>query len=242
MKGLCWSIRFVWFVGALLLASACADDSPQTFTERDDGSQVELSEGENFTLRLVSNPSTGYFWVIDTASPLDNIRLVASTFEAADTDAVGAPGTEVFEFEATSAGAGILRLTYERAFDDAPIPERIIELVVRVDGAAWPPDDPGVPATSGDSAPDGTLTVELVLESPFGRSVRVNGFVLWDAEGARLCQDLLESFPPQCGQPSMAIAHPEDLHLRLDEEGSVRWTPSSVEVDGSWDGEWFNIE
>jgi hypothetical protein len=45
----------------------------------------------------------------------------------------------VFTFAAVGEGAGILRLEYVRSFDDPPVPERIVEFIVRVDGAAWPP-------------------------------------------------------------------------------------------------------
>lgn len=228
---------------AMLSLIGCGDNATNDYTDEDTGSEVALSTGDTFTLRLGSNPSTGYSWEIDRASPLDIIELVSSTFEAPDTDSVGAAGTEVLEFAATGTGAGVLRLNYQRSFDDPPIPERIVEFIIRVGNAPWPPEDGSTPGTSSNKAPNNAaIAVAELLEEAATDSARVAGFVIWDDSGARLCQQLLESYPPQCGQPSVPIANPDALDFPFDETQDIRWTPNAIEVEAAWDGDGLTLD
>jgi hypothetical protein len=65
-----------------------------------------------------------------------------------------------------------------------------------------------------------------------------SGFIFMDANGSRICGLMLESFPPQCGEPSVklldlkpesvvALMSPEDPTL-----ASVSWTDYSTSVEG----------
>lgn len=69
------------------------------------------------------------------------------------------------------------------------------------------------------------------------RSGVFTGFVLWDATSARLCEVLMESFPPQCGVPAVVIANPAGLEVELAESGGVRWTDAAVGLTGRFDGD-----
>ena len=57
---------------------------------------------------------------------------------------------------------------------------------------------------SGDT-PSGPLTVEQVVDRTPDGVVTVNGFLLVDERGPRLCAAILESFPPQCGEPALFL-------------------------------------
>jgi hypothetical protein len=52
---------------------------------------------------------------------------------------------------------------------------------------------------------------------------------------ARLCEALLESFPPQCGGPSVVTANLEELDATFTTEQGVSWTDLSVSVVGTVD-------
>jgi predicted secreted protein len=151
-------LRFAIGIGlgaVALIVSACGNaGTARTLTEADNLSEVLLDSGDEFEIRLESNATTGFEWMIDEDSLPETIELIDDRYEAPDTDLVGAPGTQVYMFEATEDGAGILRLEYVRLFEDPIIPERVIEYIIRVDKAPWPPEDPGTPpGTSTATAP-----------------------------------------------------------------------------------------
>lgn len=150
-----WTLCLV--SAALLAASAACggdDDGIQVLTDDEIGSEIDVASGEQFEIRLESNPSTGYGWELSAMTTPDLVVLESRTHTPADTDSdvVGASGTDVFVFTAVG-GAGILRLEYVRSFDDPVVPERVAEFVVRVDGAEGLPSGGSVPPTSTTAAP-----------------------------------------------------------------------------------------
>jgi predicted secreted protein len=216
---------------AALGLAACSSDS-LVLGEAESGSEVLIEGGEQFEVRLDSNPSTGYSWAIGGEAGLTSVALRSRSHEAAETELVGAFGVDVFLFEAVS-GAEILRLEYIRPFDQPVVPERTVEYIVRVDDAPWPPDDVSPPATSTATAP---IQVGALLGGEWPVDAVVVGYVVWNDDDARLCEVLMESFPPQCGGASVAIANPETLGVEFEQEQSVRWTNDRVQVVGTFDG------
>ena len=206
-------------------------------TEANNGEQVLLDAGVLFEVRLESNSSTGYSWEISAASGPYAFELRTRFYEEPDTDLVGAPGTDIFTFEAIG-DAEILRLEYARSFEDPVIPERVVEFIIRVGDAPWPPEDVQPPATSSAIAP---IEVAELLDGSSPMDASVIGFVVIDDGGARLCEALAESFPPQCGGPAVVIANPDVLTVALEQEQSVRWTNERVRLDGTYDGTQFTL-
>lgn len=149
----------------MLVAASCGSESGSgsdqdgggatvTLTEAESTSEVSVETGDRIEVRLESNPSTGFGWVVDDPTAGGLARLESSSFEEpSDPELVGAPGTEVFVFEIIQPGAAVLRLQYVRPFDDPIVPEKIVEYIVRVDGAAWPPAGVEPPDTSTASVP-----------------------------------------------------------------------------------------
>jgi hypothetical protein len=66
--------------------------------------------------------------------------------------------------------------------------------------------------------------------------ILVNGFVLIEDGEARLCESLAESFPPQCGGPSLVLDGFDPDSVTLSEEQGVRWTDDVVQVVGVRNG------
>jgi len=224
-----------------LLAACGGDDGGVVLYGADSTSEIAVVADETIEVRLESNPSTGYTWELSAMSTPGVVELIESSFEDSGKDIEGAPGIEVFTFEAASSGAGVLRLEYIRPWEDPPVPNRVVEYIIRIDGAEWPPegsdDDP--PATATATA--GVIEVaDLVSGSPVD-SVTVAGFVVLDASGSRLCEALAESFPPQCGGSSVTIANPDQLDVELDTEQGVRWTNTRVTLTGSFDGDSLTV-
>ena len=120
----------VALVGMLIVSCGDAGTERQVIDQVDSGSEFTVEVGDEFEVRLESNPTTGYGWVV--AAQPEVVDLVSNDFQAPDTDLVGAAGIEVFVFEATATGAGELRLEYVRSFDDPPDPAEVVEYQLRI--------------------------------------------------------------------------------------------------------------
>ncbi len=147
--GWCSLLVLLW-----LAAPACGPEGEiRVFTDAQSGSEVALGSGEQFEIHLESNPSTGYSWEVSAMTSPGIVALDARTYVEPGSEVVGAAGTDVFVFTAASEGAGVLRLEYVRAFEDPIVPERVVELVIRIDGAPWPPSPGTPPPTTTEVAP-----------------------------------------------------------------------------------------
>jgi hypothetical protein len=86
------------------------------------------------------------------------------------------------------------------------------------------------------------LTITEAVAYDGAEPVAVGGFVVTTPEGTRLCEALAESFPPQCGGPSVNVVNPETLtNFVLIEEGETQWSPDLVVVLGHVSGSDFTI-
>jgi hypothetical protein len=103
-------------------------------------------------------------------------------------------------------------------------------------GDADPADDAApastVPQTSGLGAGPG-ISIDEALASDSDEMLLVNGNLLAQSGEVRLCSALAESFPPQCGGPSLVVDG-----LKLEEvdglvtEGDVAWTDRPIQLLG----------
>lgn len=97
-------------------------------------------------------------------------------------------------------------------------------------------DDPGAGSTQPPSAGIGAgpgISIEQAIASNLDGPLLVNGNVLAESGEIRFCSALAESFPPQCGGPSLRVEG-----LKLDEvdglvtEGDVSWTDRPIQLLG----------
>jgi predicted secreted protein len=79
--------------------------------------QIRVLAGKQFSITLNANHTTGYSWRL--AKPLDPAMLkqIGNEYHAATSDAVGAPGEEVWTFESVAAGNVELDFEYVRPFE-----------------------------------------------------------------------------------------------------------------------------
>ena len=80
-------------------------------------STVSLEEGEQLTITLPGNPSTGYSWVVTTINPALLAQIGEPEFSTGS-DLVGSGGTMTFRFETTGTGQDALQLDYLRPWED----------------------------------------------------------------------------------------------------------------------------
>lgn len=106
------------------------------------------------------------------------------------------------------------------------------------------PGDPGTPGqvVTGMPIAGGGLSVADALATDTDGPIAVVGFLIQDADGARLCDLLAESLPPQCGGASIELSDistidPDELKTAQ----GVTWTDFPVTVIGEIAGSVFNV-
>lgn len=101
------------------------------FSEPDQA--VDVTVGEEFTLRLRAAPTTGYRWVLepDDAAPAP-VELVDESFTAPESDRPGAAAAQLFRFRAVSPGEVVVCLRYARPWDSPSADDRRARFPVTV--------------------------------------------------------------------------------------------------------------
>lgn len=170
--------RFVLGLVLVISLAACGGDAERVVLDSSDsGSEILLVTGDQFQVDLESNPSTGYSWILDLLPTTDILILRSSGFTPPETDEVGTAGTESFIFEATGPGAGIIRLDYIRPFEEQAIPERVVEIIIRVDGVPLRRDT-SEPPTRSTATADEPMSVAELLTTDSADNATVTGFIV----------------------------------------------------------------
>lgn len=115
-----WTHSSRYFLLVALLTAAFYPQSARAetkvITDADKGSEVQLKAGDTLEVRLKSNPTTGYMWYIRKEStPV--LKLVHQTQTEPTEPGVGRPVVQVFTFEPSRAGDGVLVLHYVRSWE-----------------------------------------------------------------------------------------------------------------------------
>ena len=79
--------------------------------------------------------------------------------------------------------------------------------------------------------PERGVSVADAAAQPIDGAFELRGFFVADGSGARMCETLLESFPPQCGGASISVGDFE-VDLPLSSEAGVSWTDQVVYLEG----------
>ena len=96
----------------LLLLAGCAAST--SLTGSDNGKTIQAHVGDEITIALDANPSTGYGWAVEKGEGT-LLTLKQSNFSASSS-AIGSGGTQTLTFVAKSAGTVYLQLKYWRSF------------------------------------------------------------------------------------------------------------------------------
>lgn len=101
-------------------------------TEHDAGTRTMLRSGEQFTIQLAENATTGYQWVL-TVVDTSCLRLVQDGFvPRGEEGAVGAEGQRSFTFEAVRPGTTTLDLRYYQPWEGEASAARQLRYTVEV--------------------------------------------------------------------------------------------------------------
>lgn len=96
---------------------------------------------------------------------------------------------------------------------------------------------------SSDASPGGTTTPAFIADvSGSDEPQLVSGNLLVQGGEARLCSALAESFPPQCGGPSLLVDGLDlDSVADLTTEGGVSWSDRPIVLEGIVDGDTLTV-
>jgi inhibitor of cysteine peptidase len=88
---------------------------------------VSVRSGEDFTIKLESNPTTGYKWqpIYDDTY----IKLISNEFIQA-TKLIGAGGLERFSFRAVKSGNTYIEMLYKRVWEKKAVKSRKINVKI----------------------------------------------------------------------------------------------------------------
>ena len=76
--------------------------------------KIEIKNGQEFSINLTSNPSTGYSWSVDDTYNKNILTKIRNEFIAPRTEMVGVPGKEIWVFKGINKGNTKLNLVYAR--------------------------------------------------------------------------------------------------------------------------------
>ncbi|HVO71783.1 MAG TPA: protease inhibitor I42 family protein, partial [Aggregatilineaceae bacterium] len=111
---------------ALIILCVLAGCGP-SILRADSSEQVSVAVGAPFTVKLASNPSTGYSWVLAGCLP-NWLEQVDKTFVATNPGLPGGGGTEYWTFRATAAGSATLAFQYQRPWEGTPVQTHVCQV------------------------------------------------------------------------------------------------------------------
>lgn len=132
-----WVIVAVVVVAVLAIVGgiACVNIylNPSNVSVSENQTNVQINKGQEFTIKLSSNATTGYSWNVDDVYDKTIITKISSVYKAPNTDLTGAPGEEWWVFRGTSTGTTSLTFNYARSWETgvSPINSKTFNITVR---------------------------------------------------------------------------------------------------------------
>ena len=128
-----------FLIGLLILTVAMANSQGTTNMHENteeylnSGEPIKVKTGLRFTIRMESNPTTGYSWQL--SKPLDQtvVQCVTNIYEAPDSKLMGAGGHEVWTFMAVGQGQAVISMQYVRPWEKEkpPVKTQVFNVIVK---------------------------------------------------------------------------------------------------------------
>ena len=111
---------------SMILLCSCKNITELTFDNK--GSSVVLEKGDKINIKLESNPTTGYSWILSKETDTTIVSLIDSKFVQTEKEEelVGAGGYEVFTFQAKKSGQTEIILAYQRSWEEEELKEEFL--------------------------------------------------------------------------------------------------------------------
>jgi inhibitor of cysteine peptidase len=117
-----------------LAVCSCKAES-NVLTEKNNGDSIKLAVDDTVIIKLESNPTTGYGWILDEKTDTSIIAIVDSEYVQSEEgeELVGAGGHEIFTFKALVSGDTDIILNYERSWEEEEEPLETFEISISVE-------------------------------------------------------------------------------------------------------------
>ena len=125
-KYICYALLAILAVGLLVL-NGCE----KKYTEKQNGKEITLKSGANFSIYLEGNPTTGYNWQVKDYDR-KIIEQVGKEDYKSEGDKIGSGGHYTFNFKALSPGETKWELDYLRSWEENIPPIETFGVLVRV--------------------------------------------------------------------------------------------------------------
>jgi inhibitor of cysteine peptidase len=90
---------------------------------------ITLTKGQEFTITLDSNPTSGFKWLPKFDGSI--INLVSHDFQSSTTKRIGSSGKDIFIFLAISSGSDKLKMFYKRSWEEQFVAEKVFVINVK---------------------------------------------------------------------------------------------------------------
>ena len=104
----------------------------------DDSHPIRIKAGEEFSIVLDSNPTTGYSWQLEKSFDKDVLGLIEHGYLPPESPRRGAGGREIWDFRARKEGTAEIRLEYRRPWEKDKLPIRTRTFTVLVSERGQP--------------------------------------------------------------------------------------------------------
>jgi len=84
---------------------------------------INVKVNHEFSLKLASNPSTGYEW--DIFYDIKYLSLIDQLFIPGSRGNIGEPGTQIFKFKAIKPGETSIVMNYQRPWENC-LPAKVV--------------------------------------------------------------------------------------------------------------------
>jgi inhibitor of cysteine peptidase len=90
---------------------------------------ITIQSGQEFTIILESNPTSGFKWLPTFDGSI--INLVSHDFQSSAAKRIGGSGKDIFTFLAIRSGSDKLKMLYKRSWEEHFVAERVFIINVK---------------------------------------------------------------------------------------------------------------
>ena len=96
------------------------------------GEPIKVKVGQRFTIRMESNPTTGYGWQLSKALDEKVVQFVTNAYISPDSKLCGAGGHEVWTFKAVGEEQVDISMKYVRPWEkNQPVRTNVFTVIVK---------------------------------------------------------------------------------------------------------------